>query len=214
MTNLNSPHSEHHPQDLNANLKHSTSFSTNGNEVINYKKSSQNSSKKQNFLLIMLLLTLGLAFGLFLLKNAQLSQPNTSPEPQALKKPSPSEKIIPTSTPQRQISQLPDPTDAIINDKNLTFSGVITDFSNECHYDGLCSLTIDERTVIVASAEMRNPNLEQEVWGQIIGLDIYGLNPDFIGRKAEVLARKISGPDGIYYSLVGDENYYVKIIDD
>jgi hypothetical protein len=87
-----------------------------------------------------------------------------------------------------------------------TFSGTITAFSTDCFADGICSVTVDgKKVIIMAGFRMSPPPV-----GKLIGVDSIGALEGKIGSHANVYAT--TTPEGDY-TLYGSENYYVEVVD-
>ena len=82
------------------------------------------------------------------------------------------------------------------------FEGTVTAFSTQCFVDGICSITVDGKTVVTTRG------WAQEIVGSVIGLPDFGSIENNIGAHAKVYAKKIA--DG--YTLYGSSQYYVEII--
>jgi peptidoglycan hydrolase-like protein with peptidoglycan-binding domain len=81
------------------------------------------------------------------------------------------------------------------------FSGKITAVSTACFADGICSVTIDGKTVVITVGR------KQGAVGSLLGVESIGDLEQKIGKTAEVYAKKTV--DG--YTLYGDTNYYVRV---
>ena len=89
--------------------------------------------------------------------------------------------------------------------ETATFKGKISAVDTACFADGVCSVTIDGRKVVLAAGLRINvPPL-----GSLTGVDSIGDLEDEIGSEAEVYAAKVQ--DGSY-TLYGSTSYYVKVI--
>jgi peptidoglycan hydrolase-like protein with peptidoglycan-binding domain len=90
-----------------------------------------------------------------------------------------------------------------------TFVGEISAVDTGCFSDGICSVTIDGKEVILL-AGLRVAPIPPV--GTLKGVDSIGDLEDKIGSKAEVYAAttKEGGAD---YTLYGDTSYYVKVLD-
>jgi hypothetical protein len=86
-----------------------------------------------------------------------------------------------------------------------TFSGTITAFSTDCFADGICSVSVDgKRVIVMAGFRMSPPPV-----GKLIGVDSIGDLEGKIGWHANVYAT--TTPEGDY-TLYGNENYYVEVV--
>lgn len=87
-----------------------------------------------------------------------------------------------------------------------TFSGTITAFTTDCFADGICSVTVDgKKVIIMAGFRMSPPPV-----GKLLGVDSIGDLEGKIGAHANVFAT--TTPEGDY-TLYGNENYYVEVVD-
>ncbi len=87
--------------------------------------------------------------------------------------------------------------------KSKKFSGTITAYQTDCFFDGICSITVDGKVVVIA-AGFRAVG-EQ---GKLTGVESMGDVETKIGSTAEVYAEKV---DETNYTLYGSNEYYVNI---
>ena len=81
----------------------------------------------------------------------------------------------------------------------VEFEGILTNFSNGCATDGICSAEVDGKRIIA------NPGLFKEIGKVEVGWSSVGSHD--IGKK--VLVRAILTPRG--YTLVGDKTLYIRL---
>ncbi len=85
-----------------------------------------------------------------------------------------------------------------------TFSGKITAYSTGCFVDGICSVTVGDKVVIItAGFRMNVPPV-----GTLQGVESIGDLETKIGHTATVYAHKNSSKE---YTLYGKASYYVKV---
>ncbi len=87
-----------------------------------------------------------------------------------------------------------------------TFSGTITAYSTGCFADGICSVTVDDKKVIITAGFRISP----PPVGKLLGVDSIGDLENKIGWHANVYAT--TTPEGDY-TLYGSENYYIEVLD-
>lgn len=89
-----------------------------------------------------------------------------------------------------------------------TFTGEISAVNTGCFTDGICSVTVDGKEVILLTG-LRVPPIPPV--GSLEGVDSIGDLEDKIGSRAEVRALPVS--DGTAdYTLYGSTEYYVKVL--
>lgn len=89
-----------------------------------------------------------------------------------------------------------------------TFSGTITAVNTGCFADGICSVTVDDKEVILLTGwGGMSPDA---VLGKLIGVESIGDLEQKIGAHANVYAGLNS--EGVH-SLYGNTNYYVEVLD-
>lgn len=81
------------------------------------------------------------------------------------------------------------------------FEGTITAYSQGCFVDGICSISVDGKTIITTRG------WSQEVVGTVTGIPDFGSIASKVGSHASVYAKKTS--EG--YTLYGSANYYIHI---
>lgn len=86
--------------------------------------------------------------------------------------------------------------------EEASFEGVIHGFRTDCFADGVCSVTIDGKEVVITVGR------SQEIVGQLRGVESVGDLEKFIGKKAAVFAKKTESAS---YTLYGNKNYYVEV---
>lgn len=91
----------------------------------------------------------------------------------------------------------------------LTFAGTISAVNTGCFADGICSVTIDGKEVILLSGFRVAPIPEV---GSLQGVDSIGDLESEIGSKAEVYAAPATEGDA-EYTLYGNTSYYVRVLD-
>ena len=87
-----------------------------------------------------------------------------------------------------------------------TFSGTIEKVRTDCFADGICSVTIDGKEVIVLTGMRIDP----PPVGKLMGVDSIGDLEKMIGAKAHVYAATTT-EGGADYTLYGSHDYYVKV---
>ena len=89
-----------------------------------------------------------------------------------------------------------------------TFSGTITAVNTGCFADGICSVDVDGKNVIVLTGwgGMR----PDAVVGKLIGVESIGDMEDKIGWHANVYATTTAEGG---YTLYGSKDYYVEVLD-
>lgn len=103
-------------------------------------------------------------------------------------------------------------TRAFIESKNTpaptsVFKGTIDAVSTACFADGICSVTVDGKEVILlAGLRVNVPPV-----GSLLGVDSIGDLEKEIGSKAEVYAAETEEGDA-EYTLYGSTEYYVKVV--
>ncbi|MEW5805299.1 MAG: hypothetical protein AB1721_01020 [Patescibacteria group bacterium] len=87
------------------------------------------------------------------------------------------------------------------------FTGVITNITYDCHFDGICSVQVDNsKEVIVGRGEGPLP----EEQGRLIDFVLdERKEKSYWGKPVEVFAQKISEGN---YTLYGSTNYYLKLL--
>jgi len=90
-----------------------------------------------------------------------------------------------------------------------TFTGTISAVSTSCFADGICSVTVDGKDVILLSGFRIAPIPEV---GSLKGVDSIGDLEGKIGSKAEVYAAPTTEGDA-EFTLYGSTSYYVKVLD-
>lgn len=81
------------------------------------------------------------------------------------------------------------------------FEGTVTAYSTACFADGICSITVDGKTIVTTRG------WSQEIVGSVTGIPDFGSIENNIGAHAKVYAKKTE--DG--YTLYGSTKYYVEI---
>ena len=92
---------------------------------------------------------------------------------------------------------------------SATFTGTISAVNTGCFADGICSVTVDGKEVILL-AGFRIPPIPEV--GSLSGVDSIGDLEKEIGSKAEVYAAPTTEGDEDY-TLYGSTSYYVKVLD-
>ena len=85
----------------------------------------------------------------------------------------------------------------------IRFKGTITAYSTACFSDGICSVTVDGKEVII-TAGFR----QQKTVGTLIGVDSIADLENQIGARAEVYAALTEEGS---YTLYGSQAYFVKV---
>lgn len=88
-----------------------------------------------------------------------------------------------------------------------TFSGTITAVNTGCFADGICSVTVDDKEVILLTGW--GGMAEGVVMGKLIGVESIGDLEGKIGSHANVYAGLT--PEG-KHTLYGNANYYVEVV--
>jgi len=89
-----------------------------------------------------------------------------------------------------------------------TFSGTITAVNTGCFVDAICSVTVDDKEIILVKGGRGMP--EDTKVGTLIGVESIGDLEGKIGAHANVYAT--TTPEGDY-SLYGSDLYYVEVVD-
>jgi|GEM_PF-2484806 len=89
-----------------------------------------------------------------------------------------------------------------------TFTGEISAVNTGCFADGICSVTVDGKEVIV----MAGMRIDVPPLGSLKGVDSFGDLENEVGSKAEVYAAPTKEGDADY-TLYGSTSYYVKVLD-
>lgn len=106
------------------------------------------------------------------------------------------------------INQNPNPNPKLVTgSEKETFSGTITDFSTDCFADGICSVSVDGKKVIIM-AGFRMGDIPPV--GKLLGVDSIGDLEGKVGWHANVYAT--TTPEGDY-TLYGNPDYYVEVLD-
>lgn len=99
-------------------------------------------------------------------------------------------------------------TTPVVPEGTTSFTGEISAVNTGCFSDGVCSVTVDGKEVILLTGMRINvPPV-----GTLQGVDSIGDLESKIGTKAEVYAAKTSEGDA-GYTLYGNASYYVKVLD-
>ncbi|TSC70770.1 MAG: hypothetical protein CEO12_146 [Parcubacteria group bacterium Gr01-1014_46] len=93
-----------------------------------------------------------------------------------------------------------------VGGKGVKWVGNITGVKLDCIFDGVCSVTVDGKEIIVVSGGRLLPDQEA---GNLIGVDSISEVEQHIGKKAEVYAERTSGGE---YTLYGSSDYYIKVL--
>lgn len=114
-----------------------------------------------------------------------------------------------TTTPPIMIES---PLTTVEQAKPGTFSGKITNVIEDCHFDGICSLSIGSKSVIFELGGDVSPDMEKERGSKGKLLDssdtpIGTISKEMIGKEVEVYA-KPRGTDT--YTIYGNKDYYIK----
>lgn len=88
------------------------------------------------------------------------------------------------------------------------FKGKISAVDTACFADGICSVTVDGKKVILL-AGLRVPPIPPV--GSLTGVESIGDLEDMVGSEAEVYAAKTT-EGGADYTLYGSTSYYVKVL--
>lgn len=86
------------------------------------------------------------------------------------------------------------------------WTGKVTKIDNSCIFDGICSLTVDNKKVII-SGGFRMPDREEA--GDLTSVNNLGGLDNVLGKKVSVYAKKTD--DG-NYTIYGSKNYYIRVI--
>jgi len=92
---------------------------------------------------------------------------------------------------------------------SATFTGTISSVNTGCFADGICSVTVDGKEIILLSGFRATPVPEV---GSLKGVDSIGDLENEIGSKAEVYATPTKEGDADY-TLYGSSSYYVNVLD-
>lgn len=114
-------------------------------------------------------------------------------------------KDVPQENPEIKNSTT---TTEIVTKSDLgTFSGTITAVDTGCFSDAICSVSIDEKKVILVKGGRGLP--PNTLVGKLIGVPSIGDLETKIGQQANVYAGVT--PEGDY-SIYGDDKYYVEVV--
>lgn len=97
------------------------------------------------------------------------------------------------------------PSVAKTSSEQATFTGTVTSYSDECMYDGTCSITVGSKVVIVDAG---GDPIRPSVVGKLIGIP-RPPTKDIVGKRVIVYASQL--PSG-EFTIYGDRAYYVKIL--
>ncbi len=103
-------------------------------------------------------------------------------------------------------------TRAVINGENVqaetaVFKGKISSVDTGCFVDGVCSVTVDDKEVILVTGI----RFDIPPVGTLQGVESIGDLEKEIGSEAEVYAAKTE-QSGADYTLYGNAAYYVKVL--
>lgn len=87
------------------------------------------------------------------------------------------------------------------------WSGKVTSVDNSCIFDGVCSLTVEGKIVIISDG-FRAPEKDFE-YGDISSINDLGGVDKALGKKVSIYAKK--NLDGTY-TIKGSTAYYIKLI--
>jgi hypothetical protein len=88
-----------------------------------------------------------------------------------------------------------------------TFSGIITAVDTGCFSDAICSVTVNEKKVILVKGGRGLP--PNTAVGKLVGVESIGDLETKIGQHANVYAGVT--PEGDY-SIYGNDKYYVEVV--
>ena len=102
--------------------------------------------------------------------------------------------------------------------KTVKFQGVIKDMRMDCYMTGFCVISLEPNIIVSAgynpgdvSPKIREA--QEKIWGRLIGFE---MGKKYIGSPVELFAEdKGASLDGKnhHYTLEGNENYYIKLLD-
>jgi hypothetical protein len=101
--------------------------------------------------------------------------------------------------------QTPVQNPAVSTTADVKFEGTISKVDTGCFADGICSVVIDGKTVILVTGGRLMAN---QTVGSLQGVPSIGDLEQKIGARAEVYAKKVSATE---YTLYGNSSYYVKV---
>ena len=87
------------------------------------------------------------------------------------------------------------------------FEGTVSAVDTSCFFDGICSVTVDGKRVIVVMGGRRIDPLPEV--GMLKGVESIGDVEAHIGERAAVYAEKTAEGD---YTIYGSAEYYVEIL--
>ena len=96
------------------------------------------------------------------------------------------------------------------DNKEIKFTGNITETNNGCWFDGICSIKVDERLVTAEIGGLGPPNSKPEIRGKLIGISFSQDTQKYIGKKVEVYAKQ-TNDNG--FTIYGNENYYIRLLE-
>jgi hypothetical protein len=98
-------------------------------------------------------------------------------------------------------------TDMVTGSDLETFSGIITAVDTGCFSDAICSVTVNEKKVILVKGGRGLP--PNTAVGKLVGVESIGDLETKIGQHANVYAGVT--PEGDY-SIYGNDKYYVEVV--
>ncbi len=98
-------------------------------------------------------------------------------------------------------------TKVIPYEEGYKWSGSISGIRQDCADDGVCSITVSGREIIVESGfRVYNPN---EKVGTLFGFDSVSEAKNHIGERVEVYVAKLENGK---FTLYGKSEYYIKLL--
>ena len=94
----------------------------------------------------------------------------------------------------------------VMDDKGTKWSGKITAIQNDCEDDGICSITVDGKVVIISNG-MTLAGGPNDIMGKVTE-DGGAFTNNRVGKMAQVYAGKVS--NGVY-TIYGNKDFYIKI---
>lgn len=87
------------------------------------------------------------------------------------------------------------------------FSGLIANIKYDCHFDGICNLTVNNKQIIIGQGEMANNPSK----GLLVDISLdEDQKSNYIGKTVNVFAKKVNKN---VYTIYGSDKYYVKLSD-
>lgn len=86
------------------------------------------------------------------------------------------------------------------------WTGKINAVKNDCIFDGMCTITVSDVEVVVVAGMV--PLQDGEEVGKLIGVESVGDMERYIGKEANVFARKINSN---LFTLYGNKEFFIEL---